>query len=78
MSIEVECYSGRRADERPLRFRAAGRRVEVRRVVRQWREPDAELFEVDGEDGLRYRLRHGRRGGGWTLDAVAGPSPALG
>lgn len=66
MSIEVECYSGGRADERPLRYRLDGRWIAVRRVVRQWREPDAEVFEVEGPDGARRELRHSR-GDAWTL-----------
>ena len=67
MSIEVECYSGHRADERPRRFKLGDRWLEIRRIVRQWREPEAEQFEVEAEDGLRYPLRHLRQGD-WTLE----------
>ena len=71
MSIEVECYSGSRADERPLRLRLDSRWLEIRHVVRQWREPDAELFEIETSGGKRYRLRHGPDDA-WTLDEVRG------
>lgn len=67
MSIEVECYSGYRAEERPVRLRIDGRGVDVRLVLRQWREPDGDGFEVECDDGLRYLLRRDRTSGMWRV-----------
>lgn len=61
----VESYSGYRADETPLRFVWAGRKVVVRRMARRWLEPDAECFRVIGDDGLDYELR--LSGGSWVV-----------
>ena len=65
METRIETYSGYRADERPLRFVWDGRVVEIREVLRRWREPGAEYFRVLGEDGLRYELRRG--GDEWVV-----------
>lgn len=57
MARPVETYSGYRADERPIRFLYEGRTVEVKRILRQWRDPNAECFRVQGDDARTYELR---------------------
>lgn len=63
--IEVECYSGYKADERPLAFTYQGRRREVEEIVDRWYEgevdpgrPTTNYFKVKTTDGdisiLRY------------------------
>lgn len=65
MARTVETYSGYRADERPIRFLYEGQTVDVKRILRQWCEPDAECFRVFGNDGQLYRLRHETAQGKW-------------
>lgn len=68
--LEVETYSGYKADERPVRFVWNGRRFEVTRILDRWREPDQMCFRVLADDGNVYTLRqHVRRQGAgeWTL-----------
>ena len=67
--IRVECYSGYRADERPLRFIIRHRVFEVREVDDQWYSPDATYFRVLADDGNYYVLRHDEAQDLWTLDA---------
>lgn len=67
--IRVECYSGYRADERPLRFTIRHRVFEVREVDDQWYSPDATYFRVLADDGNYYILRHDEAQDLWTLDA---------
>jgi len=67
--IRVECYSGYRADERPLRFAIRHRVFEVREVDDQWYSPDATYFRVLADDGNYYVLRHDEAQDLWTLDA---------
>lgn len=67
--IRVECYSGYRAGERPLRFTIRHRVFEVREVDDQWYSPDATYFRVLADDGNYYVLRHDEAQDLWTLDA---------
>jgi hypothetical protein len=57
MKLEVECYSGGRSDERPVRFRLDGREYQVEAIVDQWYEPDSTYFKVSADDGNLYILR---------------------
>ena len=68
--MEVECYSGRKADERPLRFRLGGRQFEVEEILEQWYGPDDAFFKVRADDGNVYTLRRNTSGpeGGWSLE----------
>jgi hypothetical protein len=65
MARPIETYSGYCADERPTRFLYKGQSVEVKRILSQWREPDAECFRILGDDGQLYRLRHEKVQGEW-------------
>ena len=69
MIIEVECYSGYKVDERPVRFRLGERWLSVEEVVDRWYDPDAIYFRVRAEDGSFYVLKHAERDGLWTLEA---------
>ena len=54
----MQCYSGRKAEERPLRFRAGGREYLVREVLDQWYGPEHVFFKVRTDDGNLYVLMH--------------------
>jgi len=69
LSIQVECYAGHRAGERPNRFTLRGRTFEIVAVEDQWYEPNAIYFRVRADDGNLYILRHDEVGDTWTLDA---------
>jgi uncharacterized protein (UPF0128 family) len=58
MKLNVECYSGRKADERPVRFWLGGRQYQVESVLDQWYDPEHIFYRVRGEDGNVYILRH--------------------
>lgn len=66
--IRLECYAGRRPDERPLRFVIRGRKFEVRQLDGQWYSPEASYFRVRADDGNYYVLRHHEAQDFWTLD----------
>ena len=57
MKLEVECYAGRKADERPVRFRLDGRQYLVEEVVDQWYGEDCISYKVLADDGNLYILR---------------------
>jgi hypothetical protein len=67
--IQVQCYSGHRADQRPLKFTLGGRWFEVQQIDDQWYSPSAIYFRVRADDGNVYVLRHDEVRDVWSLDA---------
>ncbi len=57
MKLRVECYAGRKADERPVRFQLGERDHMVDEIVDQWFGPDDAFFKVRADDGNLYILR---------------------
>ena len=57
MKLEVECHSGRKADERPARFSLDGRRYAVEEVLAQWYDPQRISYRMRADDGNLYILR---------------------
>jgi hypothetical protein len=57
MKLKVECYSGRKADERPVRFRLEGKQYVVQALLDQWYDPDSIFYKVRADDGNLYILR---------------------
>ena len=71
MRVQVECYSGRKADERPIRFRLDEHDYVVEEVLDQWYGPADVFFKVRAHDGNLYILRQDRstQEGAWTLES---------
>ena len=71
MKLQVECYSGRKPDERPLRFELDGHDYTVEDVLDQWYGPDSTFFKVRAQDGHFYILRHHTYGDAddWSLES---------
>ena len=70
--LQVECYAGYRADERPVRFRfgaAPERTLEVQEVLDQWHGVGYRCFRVRADDHNLYVLRHHEGEDIWTLDS---------
>lgn len=57
MKLTVRCYSGRKADERPIRFNLDGRQYQVETVLDQWYDPEHIFYKVRADDGNFYILR---------------------
>lgn len=57
MRLEVECYAGRKPDERPLRFCLHGHAYVVEEVLDQWYGADSTFYKVRADDGNLYILR---------------------
>lgn len=58
MEVQVETYSGYKADERPVRFKLGARTLGVKTVLDRWYGPDYSYFKVLADDGNIYILRH--------------------
>jgi len=71
MTVRVECYSGYKAEERPVRFQLGGQNHIVEEVLDQWHSPDATYFKVRCDDGNTYVLRHtiSPQEDNWTLES---------
>jgi hypothetical protein len=71
MKLRVECYSARKADERPIRFWLGGRRYQVETVLDQWYDPESVSFKVRADDGNLYILRQNTSTPNGTWDLVS-------
>ena len=71
MKLRVECYSGHKANERPIRFQLNGHDYFVEQVLDQWYGLDDVYFKLRADDGNLYILRHSTsaREGEWSLEA---------
>jgi len=72
LTLKVECYSGYKADERPLRFTPLTRGAptyEVKEVLDQWYGIGYRCFRIRADDGHLYILRHDEGQDTWTLDS---------
>ncbi len=65
--VQVECYSGYKADERPLRLKLGERALEIVKIEDRWYSPGASYFRVLVADGDRYLLRHEEAQDVWSL-----------
>jgi hypothetical protein len=65
--VRVDCYSGYRADERPVRLNLKDGAREVVAIEDRWYSPGATYFRVLVDDGDRYLLRHEEAQGVWIL-----------
>ena len=73
-TVQVECYSGYKANERPVAFIFHGERLEISEIPDRWYEggiehdrPIVDYFKVTGDDGQRYLIRHTRKADAWYL-----------
>ena len=69
MRVRVECYAGRIADERPVRFRLDEHEYLVEEVLDQWYGPEHVFFKLRADDRNVYILRRETSvpEGGWEL-----------
>ncbi len=65
--VQVECYSGYKADERPVKLQLRDGAREIVAIEDRWYSPGVTYFRVLVEDGDRYLLRHQEAQDVWTL-----------
>jgi len=68
MKLRVECYSGRKEDERPVRFQLGEIDYMVEEVLDQWYGPDDAFFKVRTDDGNLHVLRRNMCTNEWHLE----------
>jgi len=52
VKLRVECYSGTKADERPVRFYLSERALFVEEVLDRWYGPNDLFFKVRADDAI--------------------------
>ncbi len=57
----VECYSGYKANERPLSFTLGDRRLAIKELLDQWYGIDYAYFKVRADDDNIYILKYDER-----------------
>jgi len=65
--VRVDCYSGFKADERPLRLNLRDGARKIVTVEDRWYSPGSTYFRVLVDDGDRYLLRHDEAQDVWSL-----------
>lgn len=65
--IIVECYSGYKAGERPIRLKLTHGAKEIVTIEDRWYSPGATYFRVLVDDGDRYLLRHEEAQDVWSI-----------
>ncbi len=73
--VEVECYAGYRADERPIRLRLGEETLQVIEVEDRWYSPGETFFRVLLANGDRYVLRHVDAQDIWSMEGFRRASP---
>jgi hypothetical protein len=70
MIVEVQCYAGRKGDERPVRFRIGVRDYMVDQIVDQWCGPDDSFYKVRADDHNLYLLRRRTSTDTWSIELL--------
>ena len=72
--IEVECYSGYRANERPIALTFENRRWQIEEIIDRWYEgglrpgqPAMDYFKVRTTEGRTFLLRYNSLFDAWSI-----------
>src|SRR5262249_49079031 len=69
MTLHVQCYAGRKADERPVRFRLRDCEFLVEEILVELYGPVDLFFKVRADEGIHYILWHTQIADDWRLEA---------
>lgn len=70
--IHVSCYSGYKADERPISFTLLGRELMVEEIIDRWYGPNNSFFKVLANDSRVYLIKYDQDEDQWTLEKIMG------
>lgn len=75
MKIHVECHSGYKANERPIKFWIGRDVLFVEAIEEQWYGPESMYFRVRADDGNAYVLGYNEMNDAWALETFRGTVP---
>jgi hypothetical protein len=67
--VRVQCYSGTKANERPVRFELNGHEYMVEEIIDQWYGPEDTFFKLRTGDNNIYILRYSPGPDLWSLES---------
>jgi len=68
--INVSCYSGYKANERPIDFTVRGRKLMVEEIMDRWYGVDHSYFKVLANDQKIYLIRYDQDEDLWTPEKI--------
>ena len=70
--IQVGCYSGYKANERPINFTVRGRNLLVEEIIDRWYGVNHSYFKILANDQKIYLIRYDQDEDLWTLEKIMG------
>ena len=70
--MQVICEAGYSGCDHPKAFTWQGRKLAVKRVIKEWREPDAKHFLVSAENSSQFELVFSETGKTWNISEFSG------
>ena len=67
IEIKVGCYAGYRGEETPRVIEFESIKIEVKKVLDRWLDPDHRYFKILGDDEGIYIIRNDMNTGAWGL-----------
>lgn len=67
MSELVECHSGFTYADRPVALTWEGRRLEITRILAEWRTPQENHFRACTSDGREFELAYNQTLDEWQI-----------
>ncbi len=64
----VECHSGFTYADRPVALTWEGRRLEIVRILAEWRTPEENHFRVRTTDGREFELAYSQTMDEWQIE----------
>ena len=66
--LKVQCYSGYKANERPVSFNIGEKSLKVEELIDKWYGIDYTYFKLLANDGNIYILKHEEQNDEWELN----------
>jgi hypothetical protein len=66
----VECHSGFTYADRPVALTWEGRRLEIARILTEWRAPERNHFRVRTTDGREFELVYNLAMDKWQIETL--------
>jgi len=73
MIIHVECYSGYKANERPVSFTIDGKKLMVEEILDRWYGEDYTYFKLRADDRNIYILKYQAERDEWEMVMFESP-----
>jgi len=66
-NFQVSCHAGYKGEERPLSFEFAGKKIHIRKVLRQWRDEAHDYFKILSSERDKFLLSYSRQNHIWEI-----------